>query len=512
MSKEVNENAKTNTKGNTQQELTEEDELKVIAEASKKVNDTLNYVNEYKKQGLKANANDVMNLYKVVSDYEKKISNFRRNPGDVGGNNNNSKYIDIVARREDARENKRNIAKVISASMDEFLLDAKGYKNKLNEKLTAQERENQETKELLAALDNYAKLASDRETVEAKKSVRADAKQRLIDACIGYVKNTKNNEAKTVIYDIAAIMGKQSISAFKKLSDKDLSEMSTRRHIGYAHNTTGEILAHHTALSHPSDGFVKGSDIVSKLGPDSKLTQAEKDEEYDKYMINIYANDRFARFSKEEYDQADKELGKNATEEEKQLKVAEIAYKNAPWNKIKLDETTKSKDTFSKRQKVMRQWFPDDSRLLYGPTSEKLTIKKFYDVLDNGEYNGLVRSMKNSPEYTALLKSLKTYTKGTDIAKDESNYNAVKDACVKYLDHYKAKEEKSEFAQMRAEKVKELLEVLGGDDKEISKNARGNAEKMNATELVNGSKKSVGKTSKQSYSKSKGKELGNGKQ
>lgn len=455
---------KANTKGTTQPELTEAEELKSIAETSEKVNETLNYVNEFKRQGLQPNANDVMNLYKIVSDYANKINTYLSNPGRATGVNNGAQCADLAGKHADARDNKRMIANVISKSMEEVKLDAKKYRNLLNEKLTDKERKSKETKELLEALSYYQSLDNGSEISEGKKVGRADAKQRLMDACIGFVKNSKNEEAKSVIYDVAAIMGKQSIAAFDKLKDKDLSVMSTRRHLGYQSISSGKYEAHYIGNSIGNDDMppeLRESDICSKLA-DQNLSQEEKDAIFDKYMIDLYTNDRFAYFPDEVHKMADKELGKNASEAERRQKLGELAYKEAPWNKIKLDDTTKSKEAFAHRQKVMRQWFPDDSRYLYGPTTEKLSAKKFYGVLDNGEYNGFVRSMKNSPEYTALLKSLKKYSNETDIAKDEKNLKAVKDACVKYLDHYEQKKDKSDFARMRGEKVKELLESLGG--------------------------------------------------
>lgn len=506
-----NTTTKTNTKEVTQSKLNEVDELKElksIAELSTKVNETLNYVNEYKRQGLQANANDVMNLYKIVSDYEQKIKNYRSNPRRFTGNNNGAQRADLAGRYADADANKRMIAGVISESMEEIKLDAKNYKNLLNEKLTDKERKNKETKELLDALTNYRSVDDGSEIYENKKKERANAKQRLLAACIGYVKNSKNEEAKTIVYDMAAVMGKQSILAFDKLKDKDLSEMSTRRHLGYLSTTTGDYKAHYLGNSSGHNDMPKKlveSDICDKLA-DKTVSQQEKDAIFDKYMIDLYVNDRFAHFPKEVYDKVNKELGKNATEAERRQRLGELAYKEAPWNKINLDDTTKSKASFAQRQKVMRQWFPDDSRYLYGPTIEKSTAKKYYNLLDNGEYNGFVRSMKNSPEYTALIKSLKEYTKEKDIAKDEKNLKAVKEACVNYLDHYKQKKDKSEFAKMRGEKVKELLDSLGGAPEKTDKRT---GTLTNAKELEE-SGNSVRKTVKSGNVTKREKTLGHG--
>lgn len=508
---------KPKSKSNTNEVMIELQDLSTL---STKVNETLNYMNEYKKQGIKANANDMMVLYKIVSDYEKKMGDFLRNPGEVGGYNNTAKYIDLIGRHADAELNKRTIAKAIVKSMEEIRLDTKDFTNRLNEKLTDKERKGKETKELLNALSNYASLSNGSEENEYKVKGKADAKQRLVDACVAYVKNGDNKEVKKIVYDIAAVMGKQNMAAFDKLKDKDLSEMSVRRHIGFQSNVGGKnpfgthYLGNHIA---PAE-FIRAEkdDILDKLGPDSKLTQEEKDAAYDKYISDLFAKDKFARFTEEEHKQAEKELGKDATEEEKQQKLGEIAYRNAPWNKIKLDDTTKSKEAFVQRQKVMRQWFPDDSRLLFGATREKNIARDFHDILDNSEYNGFVRSMKNSDEYKAVLETLKTFADGKDAneAKDEKNLKAVKDACEKYLERYEKKKDKSEFATKRAEKVKELVKALSGEEKDISKDAekkdRSNTKKTNVKELE-GSKKSAGKTSKQSNSKTKNKDLGKSK-
>ena len=99
--------------------------------------------------------------------------------------------------------------------------------------------------------------------------------------------------------------------------------------------------------------------------------------------------------------------------------------------------------------------------------------------------------MKNSPEYTALIKSLKEYTKEKDIDKDEKNLKAVKEACVNYLDHYKQKKDKSEFAKMRGEKVKELLDSLGGAPEKTDKRT---GTLTNAKELEDAGAILIGKT------------------
>ena len=460
-----------------------------LQDLSVKVNETLNYMNEYKKQGIKANANDMMVLYKIVSDYENKMKDFLRNPGEVGGYNNTAKYIDLIGRREDAKLNKRTIATAISKSMDEIKLDTKEFTSRLSEKLTDKDLKGKETNELLAALSNYASYTGGSEENKNKVNEKASAKQRLINACVAYVKNGNNTEVKKIVYDMAAVMGKQNMVAFDKLNDKDLSEMSVRRHIGFKSNVSGKnpfgthYLGNHIA---PAE-FIRDEkdDILDKLGPDSKLTQEEKDAAYDKYISNLFAKDIFARFTEEEHKLAEKELGKDATEEEKRQKLGEIAYKNAPWNKIKLDETTKSKEAFVQRQKVMRQWFPDDSRLLFGATREKNIARDYHNILDNSEYNGFVRSMKNSDEYTAVLKSLKEFADGKDAneAKDEKNLKAVKDACEKYLDRYAKKKDKSEFATKRADKVKELLDSLGGEPEKSTDAEKKVGSKTNFKEL-----------------------------
>lgn len=489
-------------------------ELQDLSTLSTKVNETLNYMNEYKKQGIKANANDMMVLYKIVSDYEKKMGDFLRNPGEVGGYNNTAKYIDLIGRHADAELNKRTIAKAIVKSMEEIRLDTKDFTNRLNEKLTDKERKGKETKELLDALSNYASLSNGSEENEYKVKGKADAKQRLVDACVAYVKNGNNNEAKKIVYDIAAVMGKQNMAAFDKLKDKDLSEMSVRRHIGFQSNVGGKkpfgthYLGNHIA---PAE-FIRAEkdDILDKLGPDSKLTQEEKDAAYDKYISDLFAKDIFARFTEEEHKQAEKELGKDATEEEKQQKLGEIAYKNAPWNKIKLDDTTKSKEAFVQRQKVMRQWFPDDSRLLFGATREKNIARDFHDILDNSEYNGFVRSMKNSDEYKAVLETLKTFADGKDAneAKDEKNLKAVKDACEKYLDRYEKKKDKSEFATKRAEKVKELLDSLNETPEKTAESKKKVGTKSSIKELdeSKGTKK-AGQTKKQEKANTKSRDI-----
>lgn len=486
---------KTNTKGSAKEnksvEETPEQTLKNISKLSSQLNETYNYVNEYRRQGLKANANDMMVLYKVVSEYEKKISNFLARPEKHTGSNNTAQKADLVGRREDARENKRNLANVISDSMDEIKLDVKGFKSRLNEKLTEKDRKREETKELLEALSNYQYFDRDAERTVRNKRERADAKQRLVNACIGYVKKSNNKDAKDVVYDIAAVMGKQNITAFNNLKDEDLKAMSTRRYLGYRTNTVGDYKTHYLGNSIGPNELDK-SGIVEKLGPDSDLTQQQKDEEFDKYMSNLYANDRFASFSKKQHEQVDKELGKDASEKARRQRLGELAYKEAPWNKIKLDDTTKSKEAFAHRQKVMRQWFPDDAKLLYGSTLERNTARKYYDVLNNGTYNGFVRSLKNSPEYTALMKSLKKYTKNaeTNVIKDEQNLRDVKNACVKYLERYDNKKEKSEFAMMRCEKVKELLDSLGGATKKAEKRTEKAVEKEVAKKVSE--KKRVG--------------------
>ena len=488
-------------------------ELQDLSTLSTKVNETLNYMNEYKKQGLEANANDMMVLYKIVSDYEKKMSGFLRNPGEVGGYNNTAKYIDLIGRHEDAKLNKRIIATSIAKSMDEIRLDTKGFTNLLNEKISDKERKGKETKELLDALNNYASLTNGSEENEKKILGKASAKQRLVDACVAYVKNVNNKEAKKVVYDIAAVMGKQNIAAFNKLKDKDLSEMSVRRHIGFQTDGVKPFGTHYLGNQIAPAEFKRDEkdDILDKLGPDSKLTQEEKDAAYDKYISDLFAKDRFARFSKEEHAQAEKELGKGATEEEKRQKLGEIAYKNAPWNKIKLDETTKSKEEFAKRQKVMRQWFPDDSRLLFGATKEKNIARDYRDILDNSEYNGFFRSKKNSDEYTAVLKSLKEFSEGKDTnpAKDEKNLKAVKDACEKYLDRYEKKKDKSEFATMRADKVKELLDSLGGASEKSAdlKQKAGTKTNIKKLESAEKPKKEVKTTKKQVNTKTKNKDI-----
>lgn len=493
-------NNKTNNNEETNKEFNELDSL------STKVNEAFNYVQGYKLNGLKANANDMMALYKIVSEYESKIKSYISNPSRTTGTNNTAQIVDLIGRREDASENKRTIAKYISNSMDEIRFDANEYKNRINERLSEKDRNKAETKRLLTALSNYAAAMKN----EDKKLERANAKQELVDACIGYVKHPGSKpEVLNVVYDIAAVMGKQNAKAFDALTNDDLSKMSTRRYIGYQKNVGG--FAFHYLGNRT--GALEIQDIVDEIGPDSELNQQQKDEVFDNYLYGLYGNDRFATLSENDKKEASKELGEGATDEEIRTKCGEKIYKEMPWNKIKLDETTKSKADFAHRQGVMRQWFPDDTALLFGATAEKNAARSYLEVLSNGTYNGFFRSFKNSPEYTALMKSLYTYTKTleTDLAKDEEKLKNVKTACENYLAHYEAKDEKnkSEFAKMRRDKVKELLDSLGGPSKEKEATEEKNEKKGTLTNVseLEGSKKDVGKSGKQG-TKTNSKELG----
>lgn len=488
-----------------------------------KVNDVLSFVEEYKKKNKPGNVNDMMALYKIVSEYDQKITSFR---SAKTGTNNQAQYADLLGRHEDAKENKRAIAKAISKSMDAIIFDSDKYANKLSEKLSEKEQSKKEAKDLISALSAYKKAMGD--SSQKKHINRADAKQNLINACVEYVKHPGNNaDALNVVYDIAAVMGKQNVKAFNDMQPEEFSNLLVRKNIPYFDKGLGTPKTLHvsfTGADVPTKTQKLLDEINSKDSDGNEKSSKEKDEAIKKYTYRLYATDRFAHVSDKKVEEAKNELRKNGVEasDEKLTDMAnevigEKIAKEMPWNKVTLDATVGDKDEFAHRQEVMRQWFPDDTRLLFGATAEKNKARTFLTTLTNETYNGFFRSFKNSPEYTALIKSLYEYTKvfETDAIKDEMKLTAVKDACTKYLEHYENKEEKhkTEFAQMRRDKVKELLEALGGSDKEISKDVakkdRGNAKKMNVAELEESSKKSAGKTSKQTKSKSK--ELGKGK-
>lgn len=429
-----------------------------LQDLSNKVNETVNYVNEYKKSGMKANSNDIMTLYKIMSEYEKKLSEYMHSTSQTTGTNNGAQYIDLVARREDARDNKRLIGEFIADSMKAVKFDAKKYENILRDSLTSKERNKQEANDLLTALARYEDAMK-----ESKLSIikKVDAKLDLIDACARFVKNSGyNTEAISVAYDIVAIMGEQNVNAFSKLEDEDLKKLVTRRNIGYQNKVTGKYQTFNISLKFAPNEVSKETELLlEKIG---NMSQEEKEKQYEAYLMNLYGNDRFAKFSKEDRAKVENELGPEASEEARNKKLGELEFKRMPWNNIKLDDTVTSKDKFAKRQEVMRQWFPDDTKLLFGATAKKNKARNFYNVLTNGTYNGFFRSLRNSPEYTALIGALSAYTKNVEIdsKKDDENLEAVKAACVKYINRFEKKKDKSNFAVMRKEKVSELLNTL----------------------------------------------------
>lgn len=478
-----------------------------LQDLSNKVNDALNYVNEYKRAGMKANTNDMMTLYKVISEYEKKISDYLRNTSTKTNSNNQAQYVDLVARREDAHDNKRILASIIAESMNEKIFDAEMYRNELSKNLTEKEKSKKEVTELLDALNDYNRAMKSKN--ENDNIDKADSKQKLIDACIKYVKQSAGNpEASNVVYDMVAVLGEQNVKAFNKLNDDNLKKMATRRFIGYQSKDSGKFKTFYINNSFANtDAPEEMHKLVEKI--DGK-SQSEKETEYEKYLYGLYGNDRYAKFTKEDKAQADKELGANATVEARNNKLGEIVFKKMPWNNIKLDDTTASKEKFAHRQEVMRQWFPDDTKLLYGATAEKNKARNYYSILTNGTYNGFFRSFNNSPEYTELIKALYKYTKTMElnVKEDEKQLMDVKTACTNYLDHFEKKEEKhkTEFAIMRRDKVKELLNSLNGISNGAGKEAGSKkGEKINVNALET-PKKDAGKTKKQSKAKTATKE------
>lgn len=478
-----------------------------LEEFSKQVNEILNYVNEYRKRKIKANGNDMMALYKIVAEYDKKIASFMRNTSSITETNNRAQYMDLLARRADARENKRIIAEAIAKSMKENVFDANGYKDKLSSILSDKEQSKKEVKNLFKALTDYNIVMNNSSNTAIKK---ADAKVELINACIGYVKNFKgNSDALNIVYDIAAVMGAQNIKAFDSLTDEQLSSLPAKKHVGYQ-TSTGEFKTAHLSLNFAENATEKVNELFDKIqGKNWK----EKEAECEKYLNYMYGSDRFAKH--ENMKKTLDELDINASDEEKYIKLGEKISEKMPWHNVKLDDTVTSKEKFAHRQEVMRQWFPDDTTLLFGATKDKNKARSFFNELSNQTYNGFFRSFNNSPEYTELMKSLYTYTKKleTNPIQDDANLQAVKDACTKYLEHYEDKDpkKKTEFAKMRRDKVRELLASLGGNDKEFSKattkKARGNAKKINVAELEEDTKKSSGKTGKKSETKSRKKDI-----
>lgn len=499
-----------------------------LQDLTERVNDVLSYVDEYKKQNKPGNTNDMMALYKIVSEYEQKISSFKFKTTDKTKMTNTAQHADLLGRREDAKENKRIIAKAISKSMDDIKFDANEYTDKLTGLLSEKDRNKKEAKDLFSALSEYKKAMGD--TSQKKHINRADAKQNLINACVEYVKHPGSNlDALNVVYDIAAVMGKQNVKAFNDMQPEDFSNLLVRKNIPYfdkAQGTPKTVHVSFTVADVPGVTQKALDEINAKNSEGNEKSPQEKDEAIKRYTNRLYATDRFAHVSEEERKQIKKDLvasGVEATDEEltdmANEKIGERISKDIPWNKVTLDATVGDKDKFAHRQEVMRQWFPDDTKLLFGATAEKNKARTFFTTLTNETYNGFFRSFKNSPEYTALLTALYKYTKEleTDAVKDQTKLAAVKEACNKYLEHYDNKEEKrkSDFAKMRRDKVEELLEALGGNEKEVSKDtatkSRGNAKKTSVAELEEGSKKEVGKTSKQSATKTKSKDLGRGK-
>lgn len=447
-----------------------------LEKVSKQVNEVVNYVNEYKKRNLKANGNDMLALYKIVSEYEKQIEDFARG-AKKSGDNNQAQFIELAARREDARFNKRMIAGAIAKSMKDYPFDANACKNKLTKILSEKDQTNKAVKELFASLTEYNNVMSDSVDKSGDGAItKANTKVRLINACIGYIKNFNGNPAALdTVYDIAAHMGFQNIKAFERLSDKQLKLLPERKYMGYQKITDGKFAAHYMENSiADSSAPEEFRNLLSNVAGKS---QQEKDAEYDKYLNYMYGKDRFAR-----YDNKDKvlkeleELNPNATQEEKYTKLGEEIAEKKPWHNIKIDDSNTSKEKFTRRQEAMRQWFPDDTLLLYGATKDKNKARSFYNELNNETYNGFFRSLKNSPEYTALLNALNKFanTPEANPIKDEANLKAVKDACSAYLQHYvdKPDSRKSEFAKMRRDKVEELLTELGGNVKEITKTSK----------------------------------------
>lgn len=490
-----------------------------LQDLTTRVNEVISYVEEYKKQNKPGNVNDMMALYKIVSEYDQKISSFRFKTEKKSGTTNTAQHADLLGRRADANENKRNIAKFISKSMEDINFDANEYANKLTEMMSEKERSKKEAKDLFSALSDYKTAMGD--TSQQKPVRRADAKQKLINACVEYVKNPGSNlDALNVVYDIAAVMGKQNVKAFNDMQPKDFSNLLLRKNIPYFDKTQGLPKTTHitfTVGDFPADTQKVVDEINANDSEGNEKSPEAKEDAIKRYVNRLYATSWNAHVSEEERKQIKKDLvkeGVEATDEEltdmANEKLGEKISKDMPWNKVTLDATVGDKDKFTHRQEVMRQWFPDDTKLLFGATAEKNKARTFLTTLTNEKYNGFFRSFKNSPEYTALLTSLYKYTKEleTDPVKDKMKLEAVKEACTNYLTHYENKEEKhkTEFANMRRDKVQELLEALDGSTKEASKETGKSADskkkvgtKTNLKKLeeAENSKKEVKQTKKQ---------------
>lgn len=242
-----------------------EDIIVELQELSNQVNEAINYINEYKRQSLKANNTDMMLLYKVIAKYEKKINDYYKHVSEKVETNDNAKIIDLMARLEDAKDNKRIIGEIIACSMDEIKIDAEAFKNKLADIVSDKDKVKDKIEDnvkksslaLLEALAGYENAMKTDKTLE-----KADSKEKLAEACINYIKDEKNNpEALNIVFEIAKILGKQNKNAFSNLKEEQLQLLVARKHTGYASKPTENSLKLDDPIS-SKEKFIKRQNVI----------------------------------------------------------------------------------------------------------------------------------------------------------------------------------------------------------------------------------------------------------